>query len=212
MRPLLSVAYMARDGEQELMYCNLARLMLQLPSALRAMTEVVVLWDAKVETVAAASLSFYSIVHAYREFPKPFDFGHRRNLLTGLCHADWILQLDADEYMSDQLARAIPDVIDSNPFIAAYSIARHNHLIGSKTKVRNYCEKQNWHYDLSHRVNYPDRQLRLYRNSPEIYFVGKVHETLCSVRELGQIPESCFIIHTKTLAAQIKANKLYASL
>lgn len=73
---------------------------------------------------------------------------------------DWVLMLDADEYVSETLADSIL-AVKVNPFAAAYKFARLN----------NYNGK--W---IKHGTWYPDRKTRLYDRTKGTWHGGNVHE------------------------------------
>jgi len=72
----------------------------------------------------------------------------QKNLAMGLASNNWILSLDADEALSDELRRSVPEVKE-DPQYDGYSFNRRN----------NYCGK--W---LRYSGWYPDRHLRLFRS------------------------------------------------
>ena len=59
--------------------------------------------------------------------------------------------------------------------------------------------------------NFPDPQLRIYRNKPEIKWEGDVHETIVGYKTVSRLPfeEEYCLYHPKTLLKQIKQNNLY---
>lgn len=73
---------------------------------------------------------------------------------------DWVLMLDADEWVSEGLAQSILEV-KKRPQFNAYKFNRLN----------NYCGK--W---IKHGSLYPDRKLRLYDRNKGTWEGGNVHE------------------------------------
>ena len=78
---------------------------------------------------------------------------------------DWIFSLDADERVSDELRRAIEDLLYTNESQLAdgYSIARRSFYMG------RWIRGGGW---------YPDRQLRLYRKSRGRWLGEYIHESV----------------------------------
>lgn len=74
---------------------------------------------------------------------------------------DWILQLDADEFVTPELRKEISEVIDLNNGIDGYWVPRKNYFLGSF---------------LSKGGQYPDFTLRLYRNGKGRLPCKSVHE------------------------------------
>ena len=62
-------------------------------------------------------------------------------------------------------------------------------------------------------VNWPDFQTRIYKNSPEIKWVNKVHERINGHKQFAYIPmeEEWALYHPKTIERQEKQNKTYSS-
>ena len=64
-------------------------------------------------------------------------------------------------------------------------------------------------------VNWPDYQWRIWKNTPEIKWVNKVHERLDGFKTYAQLPadtEAMALYHPKTIDRQIKQNAYYDTL
>ena len=158
-----------------------------------------------VETFAEECID-NNVIRAYHPLDK--NFAKHKNYLNSLCSGDWILQLDADEYPDDYLMQAIPYMIDNNPDIEAYWLARINTVTGLTAE---HIAQWGWQVDREGWVNFPDPQMRLYKNSPNIKWQGKVHEKLIGYSKFGQMPtnpEYC-LHHPKSIERQEKQNKFY---
>jgi len=96
-----------------------------------------------------------------RIFLKEFqdDFSLQRNFALQKSSGNWILTLDADERLSQELKKEIPKLIISKEY-QGYFFSR-----------RNYIDSKRW---LKHGIFYPDYQLRLFRKG--IKYVGMIHE------------------------------------
>ena len=78
--------------------------------------------------------------------------------------------------------------------------------------TQSHIQKWGWRVDDENRINYPDYQVRIYKNIPEIYWEGKVHETLNIKKEVVCLPygtEDWALYHPKQIERQEKQNKLY---
>lgn len=138
-------------------------------------------------------------------------FANWKNKLGSYCVGDWIFQIDADEYPDEYLISMIQHIIESNPEVDAYWVPRINTVQGL---TQEHVKKWGWRVDEYKRVNFPDYQLRLYKNSPDIKWSRKVHEQLIGYKKFGYLPvnEEYCLHHPKTIERQEKQNKFYDTL
>lgn len=137
------------------------------------------------------------------------DFAERRNILQRACTGEWIWMLDPDELPNKALFDGVELLLNSSLIASAYAMARENKV---KDMPMGYLLERKWTIDDKLRINWPDYQIRLYRNHPSLYWVGKVHETLCHVPVLGHLPQSAYLEHHKTFDRQVAQNGLYDKL
>jgi glycosyltransferase involved in cell wall biosynthesis len=140
------------------------------------------------------------------------DFAEWKNRLAPLCKGQWIFNIDADEYPTEQLLEIIHDVLDDHEHVDVFWVPRRNYVEGI---TKEYIAQMNWTIDKLSRINWPDMQLRIYKNRPDIYWSGKVHESLTGYKTFAQFPASIdylALYHEKTFAKQLKANEFYATL
>lgn len=92
-------------------------------------------------------------------------FGTQKNSAIEKATGDWILSLDADEEVSQELAGEIQALLaaGANSGLAAYRIPRLNHFLGSPLRHGGY---------------WPDRKLRLFRRGAARFENRPVHETM----------------------------------
>lgn len=62
--------------------------------------------------------------------PMNRDFAKQRNLSISHCTGDWILQMDADERVTDELKNKITDILDRGTDFAAFRYKRKNYFCG----------------------------------------------------------------------------------
>lgn len=91
----------------------------------------------------------------------PINFHKQKRLANDKAVGDWILQLDADEIVTPQLAREITDTIKSNPKENGFWIPRANFFLGKFLRKGGA---------------YPDYTLRLYRRGKGNLPAEHVHE------------------------------------
>jgi glycosyltransferase involved in cell wall biosynthesis len=217
--------------------------------------EVVVLVDSSKEENEVLS-DFYSRISkdykdvvnvVYKNFEG--DFSEHKNYLNQQCSGDWIVQLDADEFLPDAVLNLVPYIIKENPEVDAYWVPRVNTVEGLTMK---HVQKWLWvitsleeitkarqikpdsaEYaflksngfilqDLGNGyisyqepvVNWPDPQMRIYRNISEIKWKGKIHERLVGAETVSNLPYSLdyAIRHFKFIDRQERQNELYESL
>ncbi len=98
-------------------------------------------------------------------------FGPQKNRALDLATSDWVLSLDADEYVSEELAREIRDAVSASGAVA-YSIPRSS----------SYCGKY-----MRHSGWWPDRVTRLFRRGRARFSDDLVHERLIVEGHTGKL-------------------------
>jgi glycosyltransferase involved in cell wall biosynthesis len=138
------------------------------------------------------------------------DFASYKNELFKHCSGDFILQLDADELVSKEFLRLIPEILQANPEVDLYYVPRINTVEGL---TEEDIQKWGWRYE-NDRVNWPDYQSRIYRNTPEIKWRNAVHEVIEGHKQFTVLPavDELSLIHHKTITKQRKQNQFYETL
>jgi hypothetical protein len=137
------------------------------------------------------------------------DFSKWKNELNGMCKGDYIFNIDADEMPSENLIKYIPEIIEQNFEVLVYALPRVNTVEGL---TQDHIQKWGWNVNEKGWVNYPDYQLRIYKNDPGIYWQGKVHERLNVWEDAWPLPadgDNWALFHPKTIERQEKQNELY---
>ncbi len=99
-------------------------------------------------------------------------FGRQKQFAVEQARNPWILALDADEWVSDELATAIHRTL-YHPGHQAYAFPRRNRFMG------------HW---LRHGEGYPDINLRLFHRDHTRWSSDPVHEKLLTNVEVGRLP------------------------
>ena len=138
-------------------------------------------------------------------------FAEWKNYLSTLCSKDYIFQLDADEIPNRVLLEALPTILETNPNNEVYMVPRVNTVKGL---TEAHINKWSWRVDKRGWVNWPDYQLRIWKNKKEIYWTNKVHETLFGYDTYAPLPkaEQYALYHPKDIERQEKANDYYDTL
>ncbi len=105
------------------------------------------------------------------------NFSKQRNLAIKQEKSDWVLFLDSDEKVSDQLFQEIKSSIKNSSY-SAYQVKRLNYFFGKQIKHGGY---------------WPDWQTRLFKVKDFRRFVGTVHESPEFIGQLGELDN--YLIH-----------------
>ena len=197
--PSISYAITAHNEHVEL-----DRLLNQLTEHIRPEDEIVVQMDITATEEVKAVVNKYKLMNYFHPLNK--DFALFKNNLKSLCTKDYIFQIDADEYLSDQLMEWLPTVLETNNEIEMFSVPRINTVEGLTSE---HINKWGWFINEKGWINYPDYQNRILKNKPEIHWINKVHEKLVGAMVTTEIPYGLDLIHPKTIERQEKQNNYY---
>ena len=136
------------------------------------------------------------------------NFAAYKNNLNKNCDGNWIFQIDADEIPNEYLLEALPFILETNSDVEAYWIPRVNTVAGI---TDNHIAKWGWRVNEDGWVNFPDWQMRLYRNVEDIYWIKPVHEQLKGYTKFANLPaeERYCLYHPKDIGRQEKQNEFY---
>lgn len=114
----------------------------------------------------ARKFTAHVVRHAYE------NAAAQRNWAIPQIDTEWTLVLDADEWVSEDLARVIQQIIKSPESLDGYNIKRSSYFFG---KLIRHC---GWHRDYN---------LRLFRTASGRYLDKKVHSRVVVSGDVGQI-------------------------
>lgn len=139
------------------------------------------------------------------------DFAQHKNYLNNKCTKDWIFLIDADEMPNEHLIQALPHIISANPEIEAYHIPRINTVEGL---TQQHISKWGWNVNKEGWINFPDYQMRVYKNNDNIKWKKPVHEQLEGYTKFTHLPteEDFCLYHPKDIDRQERQNSLYETL
>ena len=129
-----------------------------------------------------------------------------KNNLKEHCTKEYIFQIDADEYLSNELLQYLPEILEMNPEIELYAVPRINTVEGL---TQEHIQKWGWVISNDGWVNYPDYQQRIFKNTPEIKWINKVHERIIGARVIAPLPDGFDLLHPKTIERQERQNNYY---
>ena len=147
--PKLSVTIITKNEERNIERC--------LESVKDIADEIVVVDSGSTDETEAICKKF-KVNFFYKDWS---GYAEARNHAATIAQNDWILSLDADEALSEELKKSILQQKHSNDLIT-----------GSVKRLTNYCGK--W---IRHCGWYPDVKTRLY-NRNTISWKGNIHEEL----------------------------------
>lgn len=198
---MLSISYAITACNE---YIELDRLLDQLTKQIRPEDEIIVQMDTTATDEVKAVVEKYNLIKYYYSLNK--DFASFKNNLKSLCTKDYIFQIDADEYLSEELLIYLPVILESNPDIEMFSVPRINTVEGL---TEQHIKQWGWNVNEKGWVNYPDYQNRILKNIPTIHWVNKVHEKLVGAMVTTAIPPGYDLIHPKDIVRQEKQNAYY---
>ncbi len=202
--PSISYAITAHNEHVEL-----ERLLDHLNDWIREEDEIIIQLDTTAtEEVKEVAFKYPNLVTVIA-FPLAGDFAQFKNNLKNYCTKDYIFQIDADENLSQDLILNLPEILELNPEVELYAVPRINTVEGL---TQEHIQKWRWYVNENGWVNYPDYQMRIFKNIPEIKWVNKVHERLVGAKNGSHLPEGYDLIHPKTIERQEKQNQFYNTL
>lgn len=144
-------------------------------------------------------------------YPLKGNFAEFKNNLKSACTGQWIVQIDADELLEPLFVQNMHTVLDMNPNVEVFSLARINTVSGL---TKEHVTKWGWNVNERGWVNFPDYQMRIVRNSVRIKWINKVHEKIVGHSSHAFLPtdEEYCILHHKDIVRQEAQNKLYDSI
>jgi glycosyltransferase involved in cell wall biosynthesis len=140
---------------------------------------------------------------------RTFDGDHtQKNYLNSLCTGDYILQLDADELVKPEFIEMLPQLLEDNNEIDLFIMPRINTV---EDLTPEYIAKWRWNVNEKGWVNFPDHQMRLYRNCNWVEWDGLLHSKIKGHKTFVFLPsdELFCILHPKQLERQVAQNNLY---
>ena len=176
----------------------------------RKQDEIVVFYDTNngIKEVE----DYLKSIENIRKISYHFDghFANLKNALTEACLGNYIFQIDADEMPSSYLMQCLPLLLENND-VDVIRVPRVNTVEGL---TEEHIRKWGWVVDNKGRVNWPDLQWRIFKNSKSIRWKNKVHEVLEGYQTHAILPleEEFALQHHKEIQRQEKQNAYYDTL
>ena len=152
--PTISVAMIVKNEAQDLAQC--------LETVKDWVNEIVILGSGSTDNTKEIALSYHAKFYENKDWQ---GFGKQRQLAQQYVTGDYVLWLDADERVSDELRRSIQSAVEKNQENTVYQIPRLSEVFGRK---------------IYHSGWYPDYVVRLYKTEFARYGDELVHEKVHS--------------------------------
>ena len=176
--------------------------------------DIVVLWDDSGDEKLYQEVCFNSILEMESNNLRPFEgkfennFADWKNLLNSYCKGDWIIQLDADETITEETFFAYEKAIVTldEEDTECIQVPRYNIVDGL---TEDDCNRWGWKWVGEEGINFPDYQYRIYRKG--LQWIRPVHEII-EATHYGVFPEvrKYCIIHKKDIERQRQQNDYYS--
>jgi len=121
----------------------------------------------------------------------------QKNYGVGMANFNWILSLDADEEVSEDLKNEILILLGKNPSHSAFSVPRKTIHSGQ------------W---IKHGGWYPNRLVRLFDKNRGSWVGGSVHEYWDSQGGVGELKNDLIHYSFENIFDQVERNNLYSTL
>ena len=192
-------------------FIEIQRLVSFLLQHKRPQDNIVILYDeANGDPEIESFLRSHSINGEFAWHKGKFEkhFADWKNKLTSLCDGDYIFQIDADEIPAEDLMLHLPELLEINPEMDVFLVPRVNTVEGLTPE---HIAAWGWNITDTGWVNWPDFQWRIWKNSPEIKWINKVHERLDGFKTWTALPDVEYFAlhHPKTIEKQEKQNSYY---
>lgn len=175
--------------------------------------EIVIVDDFSTDEFTLSLLNGYEAVGSIQLYQHHLDndFATHKNFLNSKCSGEYIFQIDADETLHSNLLTYLIDVVDNNKNIDLFFVPRVNIVNGL---TDDDIRKWGWQVNELGWVMFPDYQTRLYKNSENIKWEGKVHERIVGHKTQAPFPaeEEWALRHIKEINRQREQNKLYETI
>ena len=153
---------------------NSERYLSEVLEALTRFDEVLIYDNGSTDKTFEIAESFPNVTLKKGAF---LGFGPTHNLASSLARNDWILSIDSDEVVTQELATELLNLqLDPQ---AVYSFPRHNYYNGK------FIKGCGW---------YPDRQWRLYNRAQTRFTDAQVHEAII-FKGMRSIPLTAPLVH-----------------
>ena len=124
-------------------------------------------------------------------------YGRQKQFAVEQATNDWVLCLDADEWLSPELSQSIQKVLERRPVFSAYQFPRRNRFMGR------------W---LRYGEGYPDWSLRLFDRNHAHWSEDDVHEKVVPDGDVGKVSGDLMHESEETMQQYLTKQDRYTTL
>ncbi len=150
--------------------------------SLKFADEIVVIDNSSSDKTAEIAKRYTDKIFSQKNNPKEIDI--QKNFGFEKATSEWILSIDADEEVPEELASEIKKTLALNNKINGYYVPRKNIIFGK------FIQNTGW---------YPDPQLRLFRRGKAKYVKQHVHEPVKLEGEVAYLSSHLIHYHYNTI-------------
>ena len=139
------------------------------------------------------------------------DFGAHKNFGIEKCSKHWIFQIDADETLAHALEENVHSLLLDNSKIELFLVPRVNIVNGI---TQEDIKKWGWIQNEKGWNMWPDYQTRIFQNTKNIKWQGKIHERFGGFKTWFHPPEEeqWSLLYLKEDARKRGQNELYRTI
>jgi glycosyltransferase involved in cell wall biosynthesis len=167
--PTIGLSMIVKNGGADLRHC--------LESVRTLVDQIVIADTGSTDNMLEIAKEFGATIVTH---PWTNHFADARNAALAPITTDWVLVLDADEELSPEALKAIPELLAQTPEqLGGYQLTIRNYLPNTLTTVLGSIARQNndgHERARSARVYGEHILCRLFRRHPDIIFTGRIHE------------------------------------
>jgi len=190
----LSIALAVRNEEKNIRSC--------LESIQDIAHEIIIVDGGSTDRTIEIAKSFDANII---ETDNPPIFHINKQKAMDACKGEWILQLDADEVVTQELKKEIVNIIDEEPRTKNQELRTKN---GYYIPRRNYF----WGHFMKKGGQYPDYVIRLVRNGYARFPCKSVHEQIEIIGDIGYLHNPLLHYSYKTKEDYWKKADAYTTL
>ena len=165
--------------------------------SLKFADEIIVVDNQSVDNTSKIALEFTKNVFKQKNNPDEIDI--QKNFGFEKATNEWILSIDADERVSEELAEEIKSILSAKPssafLINGFWLPRKNLIFGK------WIEYTGW---------YPDYQLRLFRKGKGKYTKKHMHEDITLMGESAKLTGHIIHNNYETISSFLTKTLVYA--